>query len=94
MQRRGWREFKRMEEVYMYYIGVDLGTSAVKLLLMEGTGEIRKIVSREYPLYFPQPGWSETFVRFHFLYIPIYPQAALVKLGILNLLFLDLLAPL
>ena len=59
MQRRGWREFKRMEEVYMYYIGVDLGTSAVKLLLMEGTGEIRKIVSREYPLYFPQPGWSE-----------------------------------
>ena len=59
VQRRGWREFKRMEEVYMYYIGVDLGTSAVKLLLMEGTGEIRKIVSREYPLYFPQPGWSE-----------------------------------
>ena len=43
----------------MYYIGVDLGTSAVKLLLMEGTGKIRKIVSKEYPLYFPQPGWSE-----------------------------------
>ena len=43
----------------MYYIGVDLGTSAVKLLLMEGTGEIKKIVSKEYPLYFPQPGWSE-----------------------------------
>ena len=48
-----------MEVVYMYYIGVDLGTSAVKLLLMEGTGEIKKIVSKEYPLYFPQPGWSE-----------------------------------
>ena len=43
----------------MLYIGVDLGTSAVKLLLMEGSGEIRKIVSREYPLSFPQPGWSE-----------------------------------
>lgn len=43
----------------MYYIGVDLGTSAVKLLLMEGNGKIAKIVSKEYPLYFPHPGWSE-----------------------------------
>ena len=43
----------------MLYIGVDLGTSAVKLLLMEGSGKICKIVSKEYPLYFPNPGWSE-----------------------------------
>ncbi|MCI9197157.1 MAG: xylulokinase [Lachnospiraceae bacterium] len=43
----------------MYYIGVDLGTSAVKLLLMDGEGQILKIVSKEYPLYFPHPGWSE-----------------------------------
>ncbi len=43
----------------MLYIGVDLGTSAVKLLLMEGSGKIVKIASREYPLYFPHPGWSE-----------------------------------
>lgn len=43
----------------MLYIGVDLGTSAVKLLLMEETGAIHKIVSKEYPLYFPHPGWSE-----------------------------------
>ncbi len=43
----------------MYYIGIDLGTSAVKLLLMEGNGKIAKIVSKEYPLYFPNPGWSE-----------------------------------
>lgn len=43
----------------MYYIGVDLGTSAVKLLLMDETGEIKRIVSREYPLTFPKPGWSE-----------------------------------
>ena len=43
----------------MLYIGVDLGTSAVKLLLMDEKGEIKKIVSREYPLYFPHPGWSE-----------------------------------
>ena len=43
----------------MLYIGVDLGTSAVKLLLMDGGGKIRKIVSKDYPLYFPHPGWSE-----------------------------------
>jgi xylulokinase len=43
----------------MLYIGIDLGTSAVKLLLMNGQGKIEKIVSREYPLSFPHPGWSE-----------------------------------
>lgn len=42
-----------------YYIGVDLGTSAVKLLLMDQDGNVVNIVSREYPLYFPNPGWSE-----------------------------------
>ena len=43
----------------MLLIGVDLGTSAVKLLLMEENGSICKIVSREYPLEFPHPGWSQ-----------------------------------
>jgi len=43
----------------MLYIGIDLGTSAVKLLLMDSEGKIVNIVSREYPLYFPHPGWSE-----------------------------------
>ena len=43
----------------MLYIGVDLGTSAVKLLLMQADGTIENIVSKEYPLSFPQPGWSE-----------------------------------
>ena len=41
------------------YIGVDLGTSAMKLLLMDGQGQIKNVVSREYPLEFPQPGWSQ-----------------------------------
>lgn len=43
----------------MLFIGVDLGTSAVKLLLMDENGKIHRIVSKEYPLYFPHPGWSE-----------------------------------
>ncbi len=43
----------------MNYIGIDLGTSAVKLLLMQGDGSILKVVNREYPISFPKPGWSQ-----------------------------------
>ena len=41
------------------YIGIDLGTSAVKLLLMDELGEIKNVVTKEYPLEFPHPGWSQ-----------------------------------
>ena len=43
----------------MYYIGVDLGTSALKLVMMNSKGELVKSVSKEYPIYFPHSGWSE-----------------------------------
>lgn len=43
----------------MNYIGIDLGTSAVKLILMDEKGKVLNIVSRSYPLSFPAPGWSE-----------------------------------
>ena len=43
----------------LYYIGIDLGTSAMKLLLTDETGSILNAVTREYPLHFPQQGWSE-----------------------------------
>ena len=42
-----------------YYIGADLGTSALKLLLVDEQGAIQNIVSRSYPVSYPQPGWSE-----------------------------------
>ena len=41
------------------FVGIDLGTSAVKLLLMDENGNVVKTVSREYALSFPRPGWSE-----------------------------------
>ena len=41
------------------FIGIDLGTSAMKLLLVDERGEILNAVTKEYPLSFPQPGWSE-----------------------------------
>jgi xylulokinase len=43
----------------MYIIGIDLGTSAMKLLLVNERGQIRSTAVREYPLLFPHPGWSE-----------------------------------
>ena len=43
----------------MLYIGIDLGTSAMKLLLMDEHGCIHNVVSKEYPLEFPHPGWSQ-----------------------------------
>ena len=42
-----------------YYIGIDLGTSAVKLILIDGRAEVLKTVSKDYPLYFPNPNWCE-----------------------------------
>ncbi len=43
----------------MLYIGIDLGTSAVKLLLVNERGDILGEVSKEYPVCYPKSGWSE-----------------------------------
>ncbi|MBQ9967925.1 MAG: xylulokinase [Oscillospiraceae bacterium] len=43
----------------MYFIGIDLGTSACKLLLVDEKGQILNEVTKEYPLEFPKPGWSQ-----------------------------------
>ena len=42
-----------------YYIGADLGTSALKLLLINSDGEILRSVTNEYPVYYPKPTYSE-----------------------------------
>ena len=42
-----------------YYIGIDLGTSAMKLLLVRSDGEILNTVTKEYPIEFPRNGWSQ-----------------------------------
>ena len=43
----------------MFYIGIDLGTSAVKLLLVDEVGKVVNEVTKEYPISFSRPGWSE-----------------------------------
>ncbi len=42
-----------------YYIGIDLGTSAVKILLVDEAGRVVNEATKGYPLRFPHPGWSE-----------------------------------
>ena len=42
-----------------YVIGIDLGTSAVKALLLDRSGSIIAEASRDYPLFHEHSGWSE-----------------------------------
>lgn len=41
------------------FVGVDLGTSGVKVLLVDGGGKIIKEVSESYPIIYPKSGWAE-----------------------------------
>lgn len=41
------------------YIGVDLGTSGAKFLLVGADGRILAQNTQEYPVFYPQSGWSE-----------------------------------
>ena len=42
-----------------YYLGIDIGTSGTKTILVDEQGEIRGSAMREYPLHQPKPGWAE-----------------------------------
>lgn len=41
------------------YIGADLGTSGLKLLLVDAEGKILNSVTKNYEVHYPEPGWSE-----------------------------------
>ena len=41
------------------YLGIDLGTSSVKMLFMNTNGEVIKTYTKEYPISYPQNGWAE-----------------------------------
>lgn len=43
----------------MSFLGIDLGTSSVKVLLLDKERGILQTVSKEYPVSYPQPGWAE-----------------------------------
>jgi len=41
------------------YLGIDVGTTAVKVLAIDGAGRVIAQASREYTYQTPQPGWVE-----------------------------------
>jgi xylulokinase len=41
------------------FLGIDLGTSSVKALVVDGDGAVRGMGSAEYPTLRPHPGWAE-----------------------------------
>ena len=41
------------------YLGIDLGTSGVKVLLLTKEGEVIKTKTENYKLFIPKEGWSE-----------------------------------
>lgn len=41
------------------YLGIDVGTTAVKVLAVDARGEVLALASREYGLQTPQPGWVQ-----------------------------------
>ena len=40
-------------------LGLDIGTSTVKALLLDSDRGVLGSVTADYPLYAPHPGWSE-----------------------------------
>ncbi len=42
-----------------YFIGVDLGTSSLKLLLTDVEGQVINSVTKDYSVSYPKSGWSE-----------------------------------
>ena len=42
-----------------YYIGLDLGTSGLKGLLVDRLGNVIKESNESYPVHYPRDGWSE-----------------------------------
>lgn len=42
-----------------YYLGIDVGTSGTKTLLVTAVGKVVAQANAEYPLHQPKPGWTE-----------------------------------
>lgn len=43
----------------MNFLGIDLGTSSVKLIVMDEMGNIIAETSKKYPINYPKDGWAE-----------------------------------
>ena len=69
----------------MYWIGIDLGTSAMKLLLVAESGEIVRSAERSYPLLLPHPARADaitavikTAMIFFFIPTSAFPFSSII----------------
>ena len=46
-----------------HYVGVDLGTSSLKLILCDGDGKVINTLTNEYSVSYPHSGWSEQYAE-------------------------------
>lgn len=53
------RFYRKDDRPMKYVMGIDLGTSAVKILLVDQNGEVCQEVSKSYPLIIEKSGYSE-----------------------------------
>ncbi|MBN2305784.1 MAG: xylulokinase, partial [Anaerolineae bacterium] len=42
-----------------HLLGIDLGTSSVKAVVIDEQGRVTKTGAHEYPIQSPRPGWAE-----------------------------------
>ena len=43
----------------MNFLGIDLGTSSVKIIIIDEDGKVIASLSKEYPVFYPEKGWAE-----------------------------------
>lgn len=48
-----------VDEARKLFIGLDIGTSSAKGVLVDARGQVLARASDDYPLYVPRPGWTE-----------------------------------
>ncbi len=65
-----------------YYLGLDIGTSGTKALLITADGKPIASDTQEYPLYTPRPLWAEQLPEDWWLAVVAATRAVLEKSGI------------
>jgi len=51
--------FYRNKNIMAYYLGIDIGTSGTKTLLIDAAGKVLAESEANYPMEQPQPGWTQ-----------------------------------
>ena len=53
------RQNHNLRLMEQYILSLDQGTSSSRAIVFDRKGQIRAMAQREFPQYFPKPGWVE-----------------------------------